>query len=376
MSRVRTHKRRCNIKHRQTRHTRAHKRTLRGGDYLVTMDENRRIGLGTSVGNSCYIDSILQLLADSSEFVEFLNIYNISLRNGGNTSNPLIPSLIGIIQLLHKSSQRNTTKYDVSEHCGSSYIRPEVADSYIQHIVPTLYTSRRQEDAPETLNILLESIYELYSHSGLNIVSHLPFEIFENSLGYNAFLQLTISPAHTNILNNSANITMTNLIKYNNPNLTPIYGESKDLIICVNRLNSKYAISKRKLTDIAFINVADIDYKLRGIIVYTGTGRSGHYRYIKYNDGRPSLVFNGPHVCTEETEPTIDIWSRAINNIETGGTIYLYRKVLSVNITSPPPTTNPFNDPNSYTGARSVGPNPFNMFGPSELNKRTGWVKF
>ncbi len=334
----------------------------------IQFNENRRIGIDSPIGNSCFIDTTLQLLADSPEFVKLLNTFNIPENIDNLTAEEQrtitrIYYLKAIIRELHRVD--DNVQYDVAEYCENKYI-PILPEIY-HYIIPEIVTNAsgtgvEQIDISEIFKILLDNISDYIRRKNLDIT--FPFLIYKNS---DSIDNTEASPNFLTIYSGyvsdaTRSISIQTLIddRFDDDSerslsqnwktaISANIGTMNELLIYISRASSYHNIRITNVTDISNVNILNKRFKLRGITVYTtpeltarenpdgsrrAPGSCGHYRYVKYNINGEHVVFNGQYVCDNahsDPDRFTDMYNRAITNIEGSGIMYLYERVIPPN---------------------------------------------
>ncbi len=329
----------------------------------IVFNEDRRIGIDANFGNQCFIDTALQLLADSPAFVKFLNGFqnpdDATFDSLTDEEKQAVKCIRAIKRVLYDLHLNNTDATDLSESdiCTNKYIK---LNRVTAHDITPKFIPIKEEDRVEQteiygiVNSISEKIYKLLTtQPDLFIEKQYPFNVSVTYYNDDDKITREISRYYFTVYSDNIRESVNNTEKTMNSVINNEYRIMSDdekkqfntmnelIIRNLNRTLDNH-LSKKKITQTNTINIENNTFKLRGIAVYSGTGGYGHYRYVTVDvNGTPSLLFNGDHVCDNNIGRNNPdgrkeaLWNSVNENVGHNGILYLYRRteVTSVDAT-------------------------------------------
>jgi uncharacterized UBP type Zn finger protein len=271
-------------------------------------DFDNSVGL-ENCGNSCYMNSTIQLLYSIKEFRYFIQYYEY---NKDNKDNYIIQCIKNIFNKIENNKKKNKA-------LNSNYLEPIYRVLF--HQIFKINNFGSQQDAQEVLNYILDNIIDYYTEFNNTFIQNLlllnltketyckknvfKYQI-ENIIDkcYTLFLEVTkdmkkpIKKSLCDLINHyqQEEKLETNLTRCNNQNSyikvnIDIPDNNKYLIICLKRLLYNLYFDKSIEIDYT-LSINNIKYKLGGIILRTGSPNSGHYIYATFKNKKIHKVYN------------------------------------------------------------------------------------
>jgi len=327
----------------------------------------------TNVGNSCYMNSAIQLLYSIPELRTFVSTIDIdSLTKDhilGCAKDDTILSDAKTILIAMRDLNTvltGTTPISLEKINGKDiyriltkiltlgYKQQETSTEFINNLFGKINCVKGQPDILKFINLFnytfqesykcaTDSIYknkqkngsDLFEESTMLVINVEQF-LFNNPSKKESTLQdqINFTLTYEEIPDEKNNMTSVcgtgisknanELGKYTAKKITVDVSKSTYLLITLNRFSGDYRTTITKLrNNITPNNKIDINnniFEIMGVILQTGilskTGGGGHYVYIVYQNGTPTFTMDDSTVSTQY-----------FDNINSDGIVFLYRRV-------------------------------------------------
>ena len=311
----------------------------------------------TNVGNSCYMNSAIQLLYSIPQLRDFFNSINIEDINQYNCFIPTPEQInngyeicqtflrdrnIILLNALKKIFYEMKTNHTVN----ISNIKGE--NIYNKLITNTNLIKFRQEDTTEFMVPLISALncfIETQQISNTFVITQQTKQICSNN-EYN--LKNTREPLFSLPLNGNniqeliTNYTLEEEVPASESNLAFCYNKGHvysrrqtrflindsltTLIFSIKRFNYDQSTGSRiklnnKIDTVKQIRINNINFLIQGIIIHSGDASGGHYVYLSFNE-------NGdPHTIISDSSITPCNNSSYFKNYQNNGYVYYYKRI-------------------------------------------------
>lgn len=259
-----------------------------------------------NTGNTCYLNACIQSLMNMNKLI--LNIVKYKFKNEDKENYNVIKAFKTLV--LHYFSKKNNT-------INIGYIKEYVLNSNLKN-------SRKQEDADECLNDLLNKCIDTFSVKSLFSVTLEQINIKNKTSILNNELSLYVDiPRHKNI--NIVSCIKQYIQKYGNDNNNRIYVKSISDYLCITLKrfsieNNKYKKVTTPVKPSYLFSIDNKKCKLKSVIIHQGqTISSGHYICLVLKE-------NTWYLCNDNRIVKMNLNKKQLEKILCHGYIWIYQK--------------------------------------------------
>jgi len=283
-----------------------------------------------NLGNSCFFNSILQLLYQCSVLNKFIisnningSIIDIYTNFINSYSNSIVFSPILIIGYVSKKLNRNGyIQEDADEYF--TFMLDKILDEINKWIINKCINNYILDNKNITVSQLIKNLFSIENKNKV-ICPLCYFESNTSEINNRMILSINNNASNLNdllynyykkeILSDENKIECSNCNKKINATLTKtIFKLPKYLIIVLNRFNNNNTKNNNNIDMPLNFKLSYKNYLLRGIVHHSGSTEGGHYIYYGKKD--TWKLYNDSTInCVNDEN---------INNIKNFGYIYLY----------------------------------------------------